>query len=637
MYELVTFDIFDTLLHRKLRAPVDVFEAVRAAVMQENIALLHHDLLVTFSHHRIQAEKEAREIRAELAGEEGEITFTEIYDRYEALTGCGGELRQLLQAKELELEQEFLFASEAGLRTYDELRAKAKRIALVSDMYLPSSWLKTVLQEKGFQGLSDVKIFVSGEFRKSKHSGALYQEVSRSLNVSFSGSWLHVGDNVWADIEQAKKYSLATHLADWAKVDNRPLWSKCTRNEYLVNSVVDFLATPQSRQFVPQEAYASIGYRIFGPLIFGFTIWLLWKIKETKVEHVAFVARDGWLPHKLFEIVKQDAELGNVSSSYLHFSRSVGHQIGLKEWDLDKTWVPFGGKVSRPIEQYLDTVGYDARKIPHLLEQFGLVLGQPIPPEKINDSRAMVATTFDLGLKTSSERRKKFRHYFEKHFSPEVKTGLVDIGWNGNTQRYLFGVLDHTYSKENVIGLYLGLHSSAVTNKNLGFIMHGWLSQYGSHPQIQDYLLTGGVELLEFALTADHGTTLGYEISAEGEIVPKLEDILPEESDYREKAMRVQQGVIKFVEDNKYLLKIYSPEVISSLAWAAPFQRLVTNPQQDELDLLAGLSHSDTAGVTSTRLVLAARQPDNIRKSKRQMRLARDNAFWKVAFDRLNK
>ena len=167
--------------------------------------------------------------------------------------------------------------------------------------------------------------------------------------------------------------------------------------------------------------------------------------------------------------------------------------------------------------------------------------------------------------------------------------------------------------------------------------MHGWLSQYGSHPQIQDYLLTGGVELLEFALTADHGTTLGYEISAEGEIVPKLEDILPEESDYREKAMRVQQGVIKFVEDNKYLLKIYSPEVISSLAWAAPFQRLVTNPQQDELDLLAGLSHSDTAGVTSTRLVLAARQPDNIRKSKRQMRLARDNAFWKVAFDRLNK
>lgn len=637
MYDLVTFDIFDTLVHRKLRAPVDVFEAVRIAVLQNNIALLNHDILASFSHQRMQAEKEARDIFAAASNAEGEINLDEIYHRYEVLSGCSSELRQLLQTKELELEKTFLFASKKGLEIFDELRKKTKKLAFISDMYLPSSWLREMLEEKGFAKLCDTPVFVSGELRRSKHSGWIYPEVRARLNIPRDANWLHVGDNEWSDVKQAEKYSIKTRWADWAKVDNQRMLCARPRSDYVINSLIEFLAMPQSQQFVPQDDYERVGYRTFGPLIFGFMLWLCAKILESKVERVAFVARDGWLPHHLFENLKKDVGLDHITSSYVHFSRRVGHQFGIREWDTEKTWAPFAGKVSRPIEYSLETVGYDVGTIPHLLDQFGLTGSGPVLHEKIRAGRDMLATTFEVGLKAASDRRRKFRPYFDRHFSPGVKTALVDIGWNGNIQRYLLGTLDQSYSKEDFVGLYLGLHSSATTNRDLGFSMQGWLSHYGNQPDIQEYLQSGGVELLEFALTADHGTTLGYEMSDNGEIVPKLEDILPEERDYREKAMRVQQGIIKFVEDNRYLLKIYSAAVISSPAWAAPFRRLVTNPQQDELDLLAGLSHSDTAGVTSTRLVLAARQPDNIRKSKRQMRLARDNAFWKVAFDRLNK
>ncbi|MQB06219.1 hypothetical protein DXT91_19145 [Agrobacterium tumefaciens] len=637
MYDLVTFDIFDTLVHRKLRAPVDVFEAVRVATLQSNIALLNHDLLASFSHHRMQAEKDARDIFAAASRGEGEINLDEIYHRFEVLTGCSSEVRELLRAKELELEKTFLFASKKGLQVFEELRNKTKKLAFVSDMYLSSSWLRKMLEEKGFANLCDVPIFVSGELRKSKHSGELYAEVRTRLNIAQDANWLHVGDNSWSDVKQAQKHSIKTRWADWAIVDNQRLVCARSRSDYTVNSIIEFFATPQARQFLPENGYERVGYRIFGPLIFGFMLWLCAKVLETKVEQVAFVARDGWLPHRLFEILKKDVGLDHVATSYVHFSRRVGHQVGIREWDIEKTWAPFAGKVARPIEHSLETVGYDVRTIPHLLDQFGLAASSPVLHEKISAGRDMLSTTFELGLKAASDRRRKFRPYFDRHFSPGIKTALVDIGWNGNIQRYLLGALDQKYSKEDFVGLYLGLHSSATTNRDLGFSMQGWLSHYGNQPHIQEYLQSGGVELLEFALTADHGTTLGYEISDTGEIVPKLEDILPEERDYREKAMSVQQGVIKFVEDNRYLLKIYNPAVISSPAWAAPFQRLVTDPQQDELDLLAGLSHSDTAGVTSARIVLAARQPDNIRKSKRRMRLARDEAFWKVAFDRLNK
>lgn len=162
------------------------------------------------------------------------------------------------------------------------------------------------------------------------------------------------------------------------------------------------------------------------------------------------------------------------------------------------------------------------------------------------------------------------------------------------------------------------------------------MSDFGRVSRVQEYLQSGGAELLEFALTSDHGTALGFTENNEGNVVPILEDLLPDEASYREKAMKVQTGIRKFVEDNRYLLHYYDPALLTHTAWAAPFERLVNDPTQDELRLLAGLTHSDTAGVTSSRLVLAARQNDKTRKSKRLMTLAREEAFWKVAFDRLN-
>jgi predicted HAD superfamily hydrolase len=635
-YKLVTFDIFDTLVHRRLRAPVDVFEAVRLSVMQKKVALRKHDILASFTHDRIRAEAEARENFAKATGGEGEVNFAEIYDRYEEVSGCGKDLRLLLESAELELEKAFLFASAAGLEMFHEMKLSAEQVGFISDMYLPSDWLSAMLEEKGFEGASQLPIFVSGEYRKSKHRGTLYPEVARALAVAPSSKWLHIGDNQHSDIAKAREYSISTKFADWAKVDNRRLVSDAPQREYFVRSIIDFVQMPQSRHFLPDDEYASVGYTVFGPLIFGFMMWVIARTKEADLKRLAFIARDGWLPHQLFELLKVQAGLGDVSSSYIHFSRRVGLQIGLKEWDIDQLWAAFGGKVPRPIEECLATLGYDANSMGPLLERFGFEVGSPVGEGRRSAAHMLATTTFNRGLRSSSAQREKFKKYFEGHFLPGEKTGLVDIGWNGNIQRYLISALDSRYMKDQFMGLYLGLHSSAYPNRDRGLVLEGWMSDFGRIPHVQEYLLSGGVELLEFALTSDHGTALGFTENNEGNVVPVLEELLPDEASYREKAMKVQTGIRKFVEDNRYLLHYYDPALLSHTAWAAPFERLVNDPTQDELRLLAGLTHSDTAGVTSSRLVLAARQNDKTRKSKRLMALAREEAFWKVAFDRLN-
>ena len=58
--DIVSFDIFDTLLHRLTFAPMDVFDAVRSSFLTEELALFHPKLIDNFPHLRRLSEHNAR-------------------------------------------------------------------------------------------------------------------------------------------------------------------------------------------------------------------------------------------------------------------------------------------------------------------------------------------------------------------------------------------------------------------------------------------------------------------------------------------------------------------------------------------------------------------------------------------------
>lgn len=637
MYQIVTFDIFDTLLHRRLHAPVDVFEAVRVSAFERDEAILHHDLLAHFPRDRMRAEAEARRHQVALAGGEAEVTFEEIYETYQRLTGCSPEMRRILQAIELDKEAEVLFASKPGLARYRALATQAQQVAFISDMYLPASWLSARLETLGFEGAADQPIYVSAAYRKTKHSGALYDVVAQDLGVKPGPQWLHVGDNQAADIASAQAKGLATEHADWARVDNRRLAGGHAPQDYLVRSIVRFLDLPQAAQFRPEDPLERIGFQIFGPLVFGFTLWVAARAKASDLSRILFIARDGWLPCLLFEDLKGDMGLGHVAQSYVYFSRQVGFQFGSLDWDVAQVRSPLNGMSPKSLRSALATAGYDPESLGAELERFGLDLDETVTDANRDIAARMLATTYGRAMPRAVARRAEVASYFQEHLKPGERTGLVDIGWNGNIQKLLLGSLGPGFPKENVEGFYLGLHPAARLTGCLGHQMLGWLSHFGDQETVETWLKAGGVELLEFALTADHGTTLGFEVGEDREVAPVLEELNPEEAQYRETAMKVQAGIRRFVEQYRPLLHSYSPESLSSTAWAEPFARMVMAPSREEVAALAGLSHSDSPGTTRARLVLAERQPGKVRRSRRRLRKARGAAFWKAAFDVLNR
>lgn len=218
-YDFVSFDIFDTLLSRKIARPKDLFSMIQANLSYDNKYVAWPDLVDNFSVIREKAEEKARKNKVELYGGEPEILISDIYDQVrERVPALPSHIIDILIALEIEMEKAVLFKSSAAETIFDQARAAGCKIIVISDMYLPSKVLRELLENSGYKDLDDVAIFSSGEEGVSKHSGKLYPRVREKLGLT-GKRWLHIGDNKHSDIEMAKCHSIDGLHADWSQYD----------------------------------------------------------------------------------------------------------------------------------------------------------------------------------------------------------------------------------------------------------------------------------------------------------------------------------------------------------------------------------------------------------------------------------
>ena len=179
-YDVISFDIFDTLLYRTVSAPSDVFDIVGSEMG-----------IIDFKVKRIEAEEIAR---GKIINREPNIS--EIYTFLD-FSNC-----EDIKAKEQLVEKRVCVKNEYMLGVFENL-LPAKEIIITSDMYLPSTLLKDILEDAGYKGFQ--KLFVSNEYRKSKFSGDLYRYISGEF---LNGKRvIHIGDNEHSDYVMALRNS----------------------------------------------------------------------------------------------------------------------------------------------------------------------------------------------------------------------------------------------------------------------------------------------------------------------------------------------------------------------------------------------------------------------------------------------
>lgn len=344
--EIVSFDVFDTLLVRPFWKPTDLFLFMEPYVT---------DLVGTIDNvefHLLREEAEHNARKRVIGCQKniyGEVTLDEIYEELGIL--CPHLKPYLAELKQYEIDCEMRFCARRskGMELVDFAIESGKQIVYTSDMYLSAAFILKMLEKNGFP--ANVKCFVSCETGFSKSQGMMYRYVTNELKCR-PDQIVHVGDNLHSDVEMAKKYGLkAFHLpkavecmmgqvrdhyygssyynlfCDDYGVELRSAgmkWFVGFRSMIAVtaNRVFDNPFTP-TVYFSDYSANPSrVGYMAFGPYLFAIAYWLLECCQKEKFDQINFIARDGWVPLKAFELLKNVLSL-KLKCNYVYASRKT--------------------------------------------------------------------------------------------------------------------------------------------------------------------------------------------------------------------------------------------------------------------------------------------------------------------------
>ena len=190
-YDVISFDVFDTLIFRPFSEPGDLFHMAGQK--------LEYGLCQNPYGNGREKQKE----KAEISGENREVSYEDIWQTMEEETGIPREMG--MQA-EWECEKTYCFGNPYMLEVVGALQKLGKKMIVISDMYLGEKYLKELLRNCGYPEF--FSYFVSCDYGASKNQGNLYEIVKEKTGRKFT--YIHIGDNKESDIKQARQHQFDT-------------------------------------------------------------------------------------------------------------------------------------------------------------------------------------------------------------------------------------------------------------------------------------------------------------------------------------------------------------------------------------------------------------------------------------------
>ena len=203
---IFSFDIFDTVIGRRVQKPVDIFSLMSTRLMAEHPEV-PHDVAENFHDLRRKAESEARRMAAA-----EDINFDDIYDMLAKTCSLTNEQRDFLQMFELRLELENTRPIHANVKQIHDLLQHGERVIFISDMYLQPKYIKQLLA-KVSPVFAELPLYVSNACGLMKQTGSLFKYVLKQENIR-PEELIHRGDNPVADLEKPRSLGILTDFYD---------------------------------------------------------------------------------------------------------------------------------------------------------------------------------------------------------------------------------------------------------------------------------------------------------------------------------------------------------------------------------------------------------------------------------------
>lgn len=301
-----SFDIFDTCLVRKCGTPRNMLDVLSLRVFDYPVEeWVRQEFVVA----RRKAETQQFESNPK-------STIEDIYDNLD-FHHCALMKKSQLVNVEIELERELLVPVLKMRERIDRLREKGHHIIYISDMYLPESFLRPIMQFHGFLKEGD-SLYVSCEIGCQKRDGSLFEYVKEREGLKYV-DWKHVGDNRFCDYNVPRKLGIRTELVSHGYNPYPRQWMD---NDYSLMVKYPSILAGLSRALSlsnPDNTHRDFILDIIAPFYSSWLYRIFEDAQKRGINRLYFCARDAYQIHKM--ALHMQVMFPNIGVEYVYISR----------------------------------------------------------------------------------------------------------------------------------------------------------------------------------------------------------------------------------------------------------------------------------------------------------------------------
>lgn len=518
-YDIITFDIFDTLITRCVIKPVDIFSIVEAKAKTNKFISKNKLFFID--------RQEAEKISYTEFGD-----FTTLYTIYNILKRdfeYTEEQCNWLKKIEIEMEIATVIPRKDMLSLVKELKKQGKRIILCSDMYLSSKEIKKLLNKCGYD--KELELWVSCEKGASKHNGNLWNILFDYLPKD--KKTIHIGDNEWSDsktLKQIGKDSLLIKKGYDLFYDSilYEYLSKFIRDEISTSLVIGYLINVACFNSPFENQYTKEDNSIEGIWMgYAFACFMDWLVQQKDSSLLLFVTREGYLLKPMYEKYCEKLGINSQKNILFYASRAATMAASIS---------------SRTDIEDILSISYEGT-LKHFLTKrlnIKLDLDEQVLNKKIilPMDRKKIMNIIKPYLLNIIENGKKQKEAYLKYIDEVRKDKntpmtVVDIGYNGTIQYGLSKI-----TGEILNGRYMFVNNKGIRNEIKDRVSSLRITTDGNgHPIVENLLF------LEAALQVPFGQLQKMDIQ-KGKSIP----IFNSDKNLSQYNQKAQQSYINFIE-----------------------------------------------------------------------------------------
>ncbi|MBN7573239.1 hypothetical protein C1H57_18805 [Clostridium sp. 2-1] len=557
--DVVSFDIFDTLIFRIVNEPEDIFTLIGYIL-------------------NIKDFKEIRQKGQQMASMKVEREYgfphadiDEIYEYIKQTSDMKVDW-EYVKNYELEMELDSLVCNKEILEVYKFAKNSNKRVIATSDMYIKSKDVKRFLDKCGFSDFDE--IYVSADLRKTKYVGDIFDEILNIEKIK-PNQMLHIGDNFNSDFTNSSSKGIKAIHYKCNQFDEVKMSSDSLNLFNLINHGVLNVVKNNNNN---KSFWYYLGARVGGPLYIGLLNWMEKCLEKEEYDNIYFLSRDGYILHNIFK------ELNFDNIHYMYASRRALLLAGIDKLDEESlnNLPPYTyGQQVKDILEYLNIEDIEQ----NTLRDAGFNSVNDIISTRADFDK--MKRLFSLNeksiLKNCKEERENAIKYFENLNFLSSNSVIFDCGWNGSSQYLLDKLLDKCeYHKKNKF-IYAGIMNNDKSKRQLrNKSFESYLFGHEFNYNLEQRVVTS-IVLLELFFGAPHSSVWRY-----GENGPELEEIEPSHDHKQD----IFEGILSYVKEIYGFAKKYNIEIKPEDALRGIF-KLIEEPTEEEAVKIGNLPNVD--------------------------------------------